>query len=116
MVNTTYPSTWEVQSEPSPLEKLLLVGGTLFLAAKLIDEIFSLENTVNYSLKRLGKTVYHGICYEDRLNCRLAAHERNGKIFDECVYDHPVDRETAARIERKRIRRAWPRYNVHHKW
>lgn len=98
------------------LGSLLLRLGGVFLAFKMLDAIFdgSDKDTVNYTLKHRGRKVYHGITYEDRLECRLIEHELSGKKFDDYTVSQPRSRKTALKIERRRIQRDRTKYNVHH--
>lgn len=72
------------------------------------------HDTVNYSLYSRGRLVYHGICYEDRLDQRLCEHRRAGKVFDHCVYDHAKPRLNALDKEERQIRRNRPKHNYHY--
>lgn len=93
-----------------------VVVGSGYLLASALDMLFGSSNdTVNYKLKHRGRTVYHGICYEDNLDARLNKHTSSGKKFDECVYDGAKTREHASILERTRIRRDKPKYNIQHK-
>jgi len=104
-------------NQTTNLGKVILgVAGVIGVIA-VLDELFSNKNdTVNYKLKNKGRLVYHGICYEDRLDSRMNEHECSGKKFDEIIYDNPKPREHASRLERKRIRRDMPKYNHYHKF
>ena len=94
-----------------------LVIGAGYVCASLLDAIFGNSNdTVNYKLKNKGRLVYHGICFEDILDARLNKHANSGKKFDECVYDQAKPRHVASSLEKKRIRRDRPKYNIHHKY
>lgn len=95
-------------------ERLLIIGGALWVAAKVIDALTTPHDTVNYSLYRKRKLVYHGIAYADRLDSRLYEHESCGKMFDDCVYDEAKPRHKAAGLERKRIAKDRPLYNIQH--
>ena len=97
----------------TPFERLLYLGGALWVTAKIIDAITAEHDTVNYSLYRKRQLVYHGIAYEDRLDARLNEHAKDKK-FDDCIYDHAKPRHRAAKLERKRILRDRPVYNIQH--
>ncbi len=112
---TTYQNN---NSQQMSSAKVLLhiaaaVGATIAIA-NILDKLFSPKDTVNYKLRYRGQTVYHGVCYEDRLDARIYEHECDGKIFDNCVYDEAKSREKALEIERKRIRRNRTIYNIQH--
>jgi hypothetical protein len=95
-----------------------LFKATVFtLGVVVLDDFFSEpKDTINYTLYRKGKKIYHGIAYEDRLDARLYEHECAGIIpFDNCIYDHPKTRTQALALERKRIYRDQTPYNCHHK-
>jgi len=100
-------------AQKTPFERGLIVFGTLWAIAKLIDAFTEDHDTVNYSLHHKKKLVYHGIAFEDRLDARLNEHSRD-KVFDDCVYDDPKPRSNAAILERKRIKKDQPKYNKHH--
>lgn len=72
-------------------------------------------DTVNYTLKHNGKRVYDGISKEYRLDTRIREHNASGKIFNEVVFDGPKTNMEAANLERYRIRRFKPQYNIQHK-
>lgn len=72
------------------------------------------KNTVNYTLKNKGNRVYDGITKEYRLNTRTSEHKTSGKIFDEVRFDAPKTRANAENLERYRIRRFKPKYNIQH--
>ena len=95
---------------------LLLGIGIAYLTAKFLDSFLEPEekDTVNYTLYRRRRVVYHGITYEDRLDHRLNEHERAGKKFTLCVHDDPRTRSNALDVEERRIRRDNPKYNVQH--
>ncbi len=102
--------------DKTPFERLLILGGAIWLGAKVLDAITTPHDTVNYALYRKKRLVYHGVTYEDRLDMRLDEHEGCGKVFDDCVYDDAKPRRQALSLERKRIRRDKPVYNKHHNW
>ena len=60
------------------------------------------------------KRVYDGICAEHRVDARMNEHERAGKIFDTGITDNPKPLSAARKLERKRIQRFTPKYNIHH--
>ena len=84
-----------------------------YAAAEVLGQT---NNTVNYILYYKGKRVYDGICYEDRLDDRIADHERSGKRFDDVVYDYAKPRSEALVLERKRIKRFKCKSNIHHNY
>lgn len=89
---------------------LLGAGGGLIVA-----EVFGEPNdTVNYSLHHKRKRVYEGIAYEDRLDMRITEHRNSGKVFSNCVFDDAKPRSEAIDLERKKITRFRPKYNVQH--
>ena len=101
-------------AEKTPFEKLVLFAGTVWVAAKIIDAVFPPHDTVNYKLYYKKRLVYHGVTFEDRLDARLCEHEASGKVFDDCVYDDAKPRKRALNIERRKVRRDRPAYNIHH--
>jgi len=72
------------------------------------------QETVNYTLKHNGKRVYDGISKDYRFNTRVSEHKSSGKIFNEVVYDAPKTRLEAENLERYRIKRFKPKYNIQH--
>jgi hypothetical protein len=95
----------------------LLKLGVIALGIYALDQIFGQENdTLNYTLWCRNKLVYHGICYSDRMDIRLNEHELRGVIFDEYDHDHAEPRDKAIGLERSRIRRDRPKYNIHHNY
>jgi len=84
--------------------------GTLFI-------IFLMEqrqNTLNYILKHNGIRVYDGITNQSRLNKRIYEHQASGKVFNEVVCDLAKPRIDALTLEKYRITRYKPKYNVQH--
>jgi hypothetical protein len=89
---------------------LLGAGGGL-----LIAEIFGEPNdTVNYSLYNERKHVYEGITLDGRIDIRSAEHKKAGKKFTRIVFDNAKPRSEALDLEKKRIYRRRPKYNVQH--
>jgi hypothetical protein len=112
--NNYYNQGQEISAGEAVARVLTLLGG-LYVAGSILEGLFSSESdTVNYILKYRGRVVYHGICYEDRLDARLNEHRRNGIRYDECVYSEAKPRSRACNLERKRIRRDRTEYNIHH--
>jgi hypothetical protein len=72
-------------------------------------------DTVNYSCFDGKKRVYEGICYEDRKEIRMSEHESNGKVFTHVHFSNTKPRSQALVIEKKRIQRHKPKYNIQHK-
>lgn len=72
------------------------------------------SDTVNYVLKKGGKTVYHGITYFERFSQRMKEHARNGKDFDSATYGASKPRAWALDIEKTRILRDRPVLNFQH--
>lgn len=72
------------------------------------------QENVNYTLKHNGKRVYDGISKDYRFNTRVSEHKSSGKIFNEVVYDAPKTRLEAENLERYRIKRFKPKYNIQH--
>ena len=93
----------------------LLMLGVIFLGAYALNSYLTRDHdTVNYVLFYKNRVVYHGVCYEDRLEARLDEHERRGLIFDEYDFDHAKPRQKALLVEKRKIRRHGPKYNIHH--
>ncbi|MBE2290230.1 MAG: hypothetical protein IAE95_11790 [Chitinophagaceae bacterium] len=112
---TTYQSNNSQQmSGAEVLFRIAATVGATIAVANILDSLFSPKDTVNYKLRHRGKTVYHGVCYEDRLDARIYEHECDGKVFDNCTYDEAKSRAQALEIERKRIRRNRTKYNIQH--
>lgn len=89
-----------------------LAGGTIgYLSALLLG---SPDNTVNYRLFKNKKLVYHGITYKDRLIKRSLEHRKNGLKLDKILKDKPKARLDAMILEKKRIKRHRPIYNIQH--
>ncbi len=94
-----------------------LIGkaAAIYFAFEVINQLLTIEkDTINYELWYRGRLVYHGICFEDRLDARLYEHQYSGKVFDECIFGEPTTQDRAKHIEQKRIRKDRPRYNVQH--
>ena len=72
------------------------------------------NDTVNYTCYYKGRRVYEGICYGHRIDARIAEHEACGKLFDEVVVSKSKPRAKALIIERKRIFRHKPIFNIQH--
>lgn len=87
----------------------LLVGN--YLTKQLFGEP---KDTVNYTLIYKGRRVYEGICYHDRKQMRRIEHLVSGKKFSSVKFDSPKERTRALNIERMRIRKYKPIYNVQH--
>lgn len=111
------PTTNNLTSNSPKFATILLRAGLVFAGIIILNEILNVKNdTVNYKLRHRGRIVYHGICYENMLDARMVEHDCSDKRFDEIIYDDAKPRETAARLERKSIRRDRPKYNNHHKF
>lgn len=89
-----------------------VIGGLSSLGLTFVFE--KQKDTVNYTLKYKGKLVYHGITRADRLDRRISEHEIAGKVFDEVKFDAPKMRAKAMNLERFRIKKHTPKYNIHH--
>lgn len=72
------------------------------------------KDMINYTLKKNGKRVYDGISKKYRLNTRVNEHEASGKFFNEVVYDTPKTILEAQKLEKYRIKRFKPKYNIQH--
>jgi hypothetical protein len=95
--------------------KLLAIFGGIYVGAAILDSLTGEEHdTVNYTLWYKGKKVYHGICYADRLEARINEHFSSGKKFDNYTCGSSKPRSRALNLERKKIYRDIPRYNIHH--
>lgn len=86
-------------------------SGSGYLGAVLFG---SNNDTVNYRLLKNGQLVYHGITYEDRFVRRGQEHINKGLKFDKVLKDKPKSRLDALLLERKRIKKHRPIYNVQH--
>ena len=95
--------------------KLLAILGGIYVGAKILDGFSGEEHdTINYTLWYRGKKVYHGVCYIDRLEARINEHALSGKKFDKYTYGTAKPRSRALNVERKKIYRDIPKYNIHH--
>ena len=92
--------------------KGMIIVGLFFLS--LSYAFGSPKNTLNYTLKNYGKIVYEGITNENRLNKRIMEHQAGGKKFNQVVTDFPKTRVEALKLEKQRIKRLKPKYNIHH--
>ena len=72
------------------------------------------NDTVNYRLLNNGKLVYHGITFEDRQKNRKIEHLKRGLIFNKMLRDKPKARLDALILEKKRIKKHRPFYNIQH--
>ena len=89
---------------------LLGAGGGLMVA-----EIFGEPNdTVNYTLYDKREKVYEGITLENRIDKRPCEHRSAGKKFTRFVFDDAKPRSEALSLEKKRICKFRPNYNIHH--
>jgi len=104
----------EYLSQKTPFERALILAGAIWAFAKVIETLSFENDTCNYTLYHKRKLVYHGVAYEDRLDARLCEHQLSGKIFDDCVYDYARPRHKALKIERNRIKKDRPKYNIQH--
>jgi len=86
-------------------------AGTGYLLSEVVGES---NDTVNYTYYNGKKRVYEGITREDRLDARIDEHERSGKKFTHVVYDDAKPRSEAIEIEKERIWKFQPKYNIHH--
>ena len=91
-----------------------IVGGILGMRIQRLFE--APRNTVNYTLYRGRKRVYEGVTYFRRLPKRLDEHRQSGKRFSRVLTGKPTTRKRALAIEKKRIHKYKPRYNVAHKF
>ncbi|NOW95071.1 hypothetical protein [Mucilaginibacter sp. SG564] len=55
----------EYLQNKTPFERLLLLGGAIWVGAKILDALTTPHDTVNYALYRRRRLVYHCIAYED---------------------------------------------------
>ena len=96
----------------------VLTRGLLGAGAGLaVAEIFGEPNdTVNYTGYNRKKRVYEGIAFEDRIDSRITEHARDGKKFTSVVYDDAKPRSEALELERKKISRHRPKYNIQHNY
>lgn len=107
----------EENNTPSDEKWIYLLGAGIGggLAGYIVAQIFGAPNdTINYSLFKKGQLVYHGITYDDRLHTRTNEHLRRGLQFDRVLKDKPKSRIDAILLERKRIKRDLPLYNIKH--
>lgn len=72
------------------------------------------NNTVNYTHYNNRKRVYEGITYIDRFDVRQAEHRTKGKVFTRVVRDIPKPRVEAMKLEKERILKYRPIYNIQH--
>lgn len=72
------------------------------------------NNTVNYTHYNNRKRVYEGITYVDRFDVRQVEHRTNGKVFTRVVRDVPKPRVEALKLEKERILKYKPIYNIQH--
>ena len=100
------------QNQPNSLLKLGLIALGIYALSKVSEEY----DTINYTLWYRNKLVYHGICYDDRLEARLNEHELRGIVFDEYDYDYAKPRSTAIAKERRLIQLDRPKHNIHHNY
>lgn len=110
-------TTWLLPEWPvHELLKYQLVATVLgfFLGWKAAQRFGSANTTVNYTLYRGRKRVYEGITYFKRFPKRMQEHRKAGKRFTHVRIGRPRPRKEALSIERKRIKRFRPRYNVLH--
>ena len=104
-------------NSPKEHELLYLLGSILFggfsgyFSSLLIG---SPNDTVNYSLFKRKKLVYHGITYKDRLTTRCLEHRKRGLRFDNIIADKPKARIDALLLEKKKIKKHRPIYNIQH--
>ena len=89
---------------------LWIIGG-LVLLYLAVNKFFC---TVNYTLKRGKKVVYHGITKKYRINQRELEHIKKGKKFTLMEYEDALPRIWALYIEKNRIKRDKPIYNIQH--
>lgn len=89
---------------------LWIIGG-LILLYLVINKFFC---TVNYTLKRGKKVVYHGITKKNRIDQRELEHIKKGKKFTLMEYEDALPRKWALYIEKNRIKRDKPIYNIQH--
>lgn len=91
-----------------------MVGGNLLgeLTSGLVPEQ---KDTRNYNCYQGNKLVYTGICYNHRRDIRMYEHERSSKQFTHVKFGPARTRSTAILIERQRIIRMKPIYNIQHK-
>jgi hypothetical protein len=72
-------------------------------------------DTLNYSCyDKNGNRVYEGICYEDRKKTRIREHKANGKKIDRVKFDQLKPRSEASTLEKTKIKKFRPRYNIQH--
>jgi hypothetical protein len=96
---------------------LIVIGGMLlggWMGGEISDSFSEPADTVNYTLYHKGRRVYEGICYHDRKSSRLFEHVCAGKKFTTWKFGAPITRSSALEIERKRIKKYQPFYNIHH--
>lgn len=104
-----------VQLQIPEFGSIIFRTGGIILVLTIIQSLFRNDNdTVNYKLTYCGRTVYHGITYKYRLGDRLNEHRASGKKFDDYRVSIARPREIAEKIERIRIRRDNPCYNINH--
>jgi hypothetical protein len=73
------------------------------------------DDTINYTLVKSGKVVYHGITYSGRASSREKEHIRSGKSFHRMIVKpNCVPRCDAEDLERILIKRDKPFYNIRH--
>ncbi|MDI9338338.1 MAG: hypothetical protein QM539_07930 [Alphaproteobacteria bacterium] len=103
------------QRENKPLNTLI-GAGLVGIAGIIIYNYFqnNKADRINYILKFKSNRVYDGITKEYRLDKRIYEHQRDGKIFDEIIFDNPKPLKLAISIEKKRIKRFRPKYNSQH--
>lgn len=105
------------QSNEADNKLLKTLGGALLGGAGgygLACVFGELDNTINYSCFYKKHRVYEGICYEDRIDARIIEHKMNGKKITHIRYDKPKPRSEAALLEKTRIKRFKPKYNIQH--
>lgn len=89
-------------------------GGAVGYVAALV--LGSADDTVNYCLFKGRRPVYHGITLANRLDARKNEHLRRGLIFDKVLKDKPKARQDARLLEKKRIKKHHPIYNIQHNY
>jgi len=80
----------------------------------VLANAFGPDDTVNYSCFHKKERVYEGICYDDRRDLRIIEHKANGKIITKVRFDKPKPRSEAVLLEKSRIKRHRPKYNIVH--
>jgi hypothetical protein len=88
------------------------VGGLSALGISLAT--MPKKDAVNYIFYQGDKRVYDGITTVDRMKIRPKEHIRGGKKFTKVCYSAPKTRNEALALERYRIKRFKPDFNIHH--